>query len=261
MSNLSVIEVDGLLVVDSRLVAERLNIQHETFMKTVAKYKRQIEARFGIIRFEVGEIRGRGKPEKFAYLTEAQASSLMTFSRNTDEVVEAKLDLVDAFEKAKTLIKTIVAHPEVNRKDNLLAAMEIARAAIVGFKEEGVDGLLAEAHALTVCGQQFPEFQWVIDGVKALLPQQKSLQSDEILLTPTAVGEKFDPPIKPRQVNKILLDLELQQLTGESQPRYKLTDKGKTYGKVVLNQGKNAGKTVQQVLWYPSVVDAIEEAI
>jgi hypothetical protein len=34
--------------------------------------------------------------------------ALMTFSKNTDEVVECKLNLVDAFDKAKSIIKTVI---------------------------------------------------------------------------------------------------------------------------------------------------------
>lgn len=165
-------------------------------------------------------------------------------------------------------IKTHIAEQVENVAPQLTSAKEDALNDLSFFNEAaqilidaGVDKLLVAGHVLNQCAQWHPRFSAHFESLGKLLPQQKSLQSDEILLTPTAVGEKFDPPIKPRQVNKILLDLELQQLTGESQPRYKLTDKGKTFGKVVLNQGKNAGKTVQQVLWYPSVVDAIEEAI
>lgn len=104
MSIISVNQVDGELVVDSRLIADRLDIRHETLMETLEKYQTRIESRFGIIRFETGKIDGRGRPQKFALLNEPQATSLMTFSRNTDAVVECKLDLVNAFEQAKTAL-------------------------------------------------------------------------------------------------------------------------------------------------------------
>lgn len=47
---------DGALVVDSRLIAERLDIQHESFMKTINKYKKEAEQAFGHIRFEIGTV-------------------------------------------------------------------------------------------------------------------------------------------------------------------------------------------------------------
>ena len=46
---------DGVLVVDSRLVAERLGIEHESFLKTLDTYQSQIERAFGVLRFEIGK--------------------------------------------------------------------------------------------------------------------------------------------------------------------------------------------------------------
>ena len=95
---------DGSLVVDSRLIAKELAVTHEAFYKTIKKYEKQTEQAFGIIRFEIGEIKGRGQPEKFAYLTEDQATFLMALSRNTSEVVKCKVLLVAQFSKAKKLL-------------------------------------------------------------------------------------------------------------------------------------------------------------
>lgn len=107
MSNLTVIEFDGVLVVDSRLIAERLGVEHESFMKTLKKHLLQAEQAFGVIRFEIGKpqlgTKG-GRPEVFAWLTEEQATFYMTLSRNTLEVVQCKVELVNAFFKAKQII-------------------------------------------------------------------------------------------------------------------------------------------------------------
>lgn len=105
MSVLVVFENDGELVVDSRLVAQELGIEHESFVRTIGNYETLIEQEFGILRFEIGEIRGRGQPEKYYLLTEDQATFLMTLSRNTPEVVRCKINLVKAFSKAKELLK------------------------------------------------------------------------------------------------------------------------------------------------------------
>lgn len=105
MSLLVVFENNGELVVDSRLVAQELGIEHESFVRTIGNYESLIEKEFGILRFEIGEIRGRGQPEKYYLLTEDQATFLMTLSRNTPEVVCCKLNLVKAFSKAKELLK------------------------------------------------------------------------------------------------------------------------------------------------------------
>jgi phage regulator Rha-like protein len=92
---------DGVLVVDSRLIAQELGIEHENFIDTVSKYRTEAEQAFGILRFQTGEIKGRGQPEKFVLLTEEQATFFMTLSRNTPEVVRLKVRLVKAFFDAK----------------------------------------------------------------------------------------------------------------------------------------------------------------
>jgi phage regulator Rha-like protein len=105
---------DGTLVVDSRLIAERLGVQHETFMRTLKKYEPELEEAFGVIRFEIHQPpKGSqgGRPETFALLTEEQATTAMTFSRNTPEVLQCKIDLVTAFKKAKDLLTGKVEHP------------------------------------------------------------------------------------------------------------------------------------------------------
>ena len=105
---LQIIEKDNELIVDSRLVSQRLGIEHESFMRTIKKYQTKIERRFGHIRFEIETVTNSVKAVNesvFAYLTEDQATTLMTFSKNTEAVVECKLDLVEAFSGAKKAIK------------------------------------------------------------------------------------------------------------------------------------------------------------
>jgi Phage regulatory protein Rha (Phage_pRha) len=100
---------DNVLVVDSRLIAQELGIEHESFMKTVEKYKTQAQQAFGTIRFQIGSSQmpdGRinPKPQQYCLLTEEQATFYMTLSRNTPEVVELKIKLVKAFSEAKRLL-------------------------------------------------------------------------------------------------------------------------------------------------------------
>jgi len=105
MSDLIVAEhSDGVLVVDSRLIAQELDVNHSDWYQNVIinkKFQPYAEQAFGILRFKNGEIKGRGQPEKFALLTEEQATFYMTLSRNTPEVVQLKLKLVKAFFEAK----------------------------------------------------------------------------------------------------------------------------------------------------------------
>jgi phage regulator Rha-like protein len=104
---ISVSEHEGKLVVDSRLIAEQLGIEHESFLRTLDTYQSQIEQAFGVLRFEIGKPpRGSkgGRPPRFGLLTEDQATFVMTLSRNTPEVVRCKIALVVAFSKAKDLL-------------------------------------------------------------------------------------------------------------------------------------------------------------
>lgn len=89
---------DGAFVIDSRLIASYLEIGHSDWMQnTIKKYQPQTEQAFGILRFENGEIKGRGQPEKFVWLTEEQALFYITLSKNSLKVVECKVNLVKAF--------------------------------------------------------------------------------------------------------------------------------------------------------------------
>jgi phage regulator Rha-like protein len=111
MSNLSVQDQNGILVVDSRLIAERLAIKHKNFLATIEKYLSQIESSFGAVAFQTREFKtrqGNTSIERFAFLSEDQATFLMTLSRNTEQVVECKLALVQAFSKAKQVIKQVI---------------------------------------------------------------------------------------------------------------------------------------------------------
>jgi hypothetical protein len=76
MSNLTILERDEILVVDSRLVANELGINHGDWFKNVLlKYQQEIEADFGVIGFEREQsTKGSkgGRPQRFAWLTEKQ---------------------------------------------------------------------------------------------------------------------------------------------------------------------------------------------
>lgn len=99
---------DGVLVVDSRLVAQELDIEHRNFLETIQKYQKEAEQAFGVLRFQTAKPQAGslgGRPEKFVLLTEEQATFYMTLSRNTPEVVQLKLKLVKAFFDAKRKLR------------------------------------------------------------------------------------------------------------------------------------------------------------
>jgi anti-repressor protein len=105
MSNLSVIEYNGQNVVDSRLIAEELGIEHKNFLATIRKYEERLLKR-GRVAFEKAPLQTAGGTQlsTFCYLNERQAVFLMTLSKNTDRVVECKDALEEAFSKAKQAI-------------------------------------------------------------------------------------------------------------------------------------------------------------
>jgi phage regulator Rha-like protein len=108
---LAVTDLDGQLVVDSRLIAERLGLQHETVVKNIRKYAADFQS-MGNLRFEIGtshpNANGAQHQISFVCLNELQANFLMTLSKNTDRVVWCKRDLVIAFDRAKQIIKTVI---------------------------------------------------------------------------------------------------------------------------------------------------------
>ncbi|WP_186087875.1 Rha family transcriptional regulator [Burkholderia gladioli] len=87
--------------VDSRDLAHHLDIRHQNVRELIQDYADDFRA-LGILRFETGEIRGRGQPEKYCLLNEDQCYLLLTYSRNTDRVRALKLRLVIAFRDARS---------------------------------------------------------------------------------------------------------------------------------------------------------------
>jgi len=113
MSNLTVTERSGVLVVDSRLIAPSLGIQHKNFLATVEKYNSKMASHpdLGAVAFETREFKtkqGNTSTETWAWLTEPQATFTMTLSRNTEQVVNCKLALSIAFDKAKRVIQEVI---------------------------------------------------------------------------------------------------------------------------------------------------------
>ncbi|WP_228059642.1 Rha family transcriptional regulator [Plectonema radiosum] len=106
MSKLDVTKYDGVLVVDSRLIAQELGIKHKNFLATLNKYIDEIEEDWGQVAFETETVTnsvGASNYLKYALLNEQQATLLMTYSRNTDPVRRCKRQLVKAFDKAKVI--------------------------------------------------------------------------------------------------------------------------------------------------------------
>lgn len=104
--SITLVNVKGQTVVDSRIIAEGLGIEHESLLRTISRYEVEIEQAFGVLRFEVGasqmpDGRTNPNPPKHFLLTEDQATFILTLSRNTPQVVAFKIGLVKAFSELK----------------------------------------------------------------------------------------------------------------------------------------------------------------
>ncbi len=85
----------------SKIIANHANVEHHTVTRLIQTYEGDIKD-FGILRFEIEEIKGRGQPVKYYKLNEQQATFLITLMKNTKKVVEFKFNLVKQFYEMRT---------------------------------------------------------------------------------------------------------------------------------------------------------------
>ena len=157
MSNLSINEINGVLLVDSRLLAQELGIQHRSFyQKLILKYQQEIEEDWGVLRFELAKLsKGSkgGRPESYALLTEQQSYLLLTYSKNTVQARQCKRNLVKAFDEAKKLIQKVIP-AQAQEIEKLKLQLEVAKAQ----KETAYaqERLLAASSALAIINPALP---------------------------------------------------------------------------------------------------------
>jgi len=99
MTNITIQTINSTLVVDSRLIASELGIQHKNVKELIKTYQADFEG-FGQVAFETqaGDVR---YAETFYLLNEDQCYLLLTFVKNTPEARQAKVNLVKAFKVAR----------------------------------------------------------------------------------------------------------------------------------------------------------------
>lgn len=103
MSALDIIEYDGEFVVTSETVAEGSGVEHRAVLQLIGNNIADFEE-FGTVAFQMRPLPGGGNPVRVALLNEQQATLLMTFQRNTEQVRAFKKALVKAFfEMARNL--------------------------------------------------------------------------------------------------------------------------------------------------------------
>lgn len=124
---IQLLQMDGKVLVDSRIVAKNIGIRHKNLMETIYTYQSELEE-FGILPFQTEEIKGRGQPEKYVLLNRNQAGVVISFSRNTPQVVRFKVDLfkaIDVMEKelAGTKERLAIALAVVEKMETVLDAI------------------------------------------------------------------------------------------------------------------------------------------
>ncbi|MEA5605477.1 phage regulatory protein/antirepressor Ant [Nostoc sp. UHCC 0252] len=134
MTNLNIQTIDSSLVVDSRLVATELGIQHKNLKELIKTYQADFEG-FGNLSVSNAGVVGTLGYAEFYYLNEDQCYLLLTFVKNTPEARQAKINLVKAFKGARekaaqpqlptdylTALKALVAVEEEKQQLALEAA-------------------------------------------------------------------------------------------------------------------------------------------
>ena len=93
--------------IDTRLLAQHLETQHESLFKLVSTHQADFEE-LGKVRFQIGPSPDSrtGQSMKFALLNEDQAYLLLTYRRNTARVRALKIRLVKAFRDARLTADT-----------------------------------------------------------------------------------------------------------------------------------------------------------
>lgn len=93
--------LDAVPFTTSDVIAECAGVKHHTVTRLIQKHEEDFKD-FGILRFKIEEINGRGQPAKSYRLNEEQATLLITYLKNTPPVRAFKKELVRQFYAMRT---------------------------------------------------------------------------------------------------------------------------------------------------------------
>ena len=102
----------------SEVIAEHTGNKYRSVSDLVRDNKTDLEE-FGILRFEIAKMIGRGRPKKIFKLNEQQATFLITLLDNTPQVKEFKKALVKAFYSMKQELDQAKLNRELNKRANI----------------------------------------------------------------------------------------------------------------------------------------------
>ncbi|SJM94966.1 Rha family transcriptional regulator [Crenothrix polyspora] len=103
----------GKVFTDTLVVANKCELEHDSVIKNVIKYKTDLEE-FGHIDFKSGMVKrkqGGGKGATYAELNEDQAILLISLSKNSQAVIKFKIALVKEFRRVVNELNRIKSEP------------------------------------------------------------------------------------------------------------------------------------------------------
>lgn len=131
-AQLTVETINNENVVDSRLLALELGVNHRQWINNLLDNYSDDIAQFGITEIQSTKSNlSAGRPEKFIYLNEDQCYFVTTLSKNSEKVVKCKAAIVRAFSESRKSINTskikkllvspaLIAAREVSEISNLM---------------------------------------------------------------------------------------------------------------------------------------------
>jgi phage regulator Rha-like protein len=119
---------DGALIVSSLTIAEGSGVKHKNVVELIRANNVDLRE-FGPLAFQTRKGAplpqgGFAKSTEVAMLNEQQATLIMTYQRNTDQVRQFKLTLVKAFFEMAKQLQTPTAPAELSRMEILQLAMK-----------------------------------------------------------------------------------------------------------------------------------------
>ena len=185
MSLLQIENISGVQVISSTIVAEQLGIQHKNLLETIVKYQSDIESAFGQVAFETRAGYNNAQV-RVAFLSEDQAIFIATLSRNSEQVVQFKANLVQSFQAAKRLAQSVTAG--MNDAQLLAHALQVSQRISEEYKEQLH---LAEAkveYQESVIKAQAPKTEYYDRVLSAKNSWPTGLIASDFNMTPNALN-------------------------------------------------------------------------
>ena len=244
--------IGGEITTTSLAIAEGVEMEHASVIKTIRKNIEDFEA-FGKTRFEIqNSTSGAGRPTEYAVLNQHQATLLLTFMRNSPIVKAFKVRLVkEFFDMAKQLreqsAQPTFTLPHVIDQD--------AAAAIPAWMNMAslfnVPLHLAQIEAVKAVDERY-----AVDFSPLLVhaPAQNDIQESEVMLEPTELAKRLGLN-SGAEANLALLSAGLQ---AKEDGQWVPTEKGQPY--CMKHAWKKGSKSGYNLKWRLSAVSDVINA-